>query len=166
MKSLFLYKILLPVTILISFFVSGCYTVIWTPEDKFPNDEHYDYDTGYYIDDYYYYYDYPWWFTITPPATEIKNDTYERDRNNNTSKIRNSGNGRRNEDPGRDVLNTPPPTVDKNSDKDTGTTNTGVRKPNNSGSTTSSNNSGHQSSGNSSNNVRNNNGSRNNGRGR
>jgi hypothetical protein len=159
-------KILFPIIILVSFFISGCYTIIWTPEDEFPNDEHYNYDSGYYIDDYYYYYDYPWWYTITPPGPETKNGEYERDRNNNINKIRNNGDGRGIEEPRKEVLTTPPPTVDNDSNKNTGNTNTEVRKSNVSNSTTNLNNSSHQSSGNSSNNVRNNNGGRNNGRGR
>jgi hypothetical protein len=158
-------KILFSTIILVSFFISGCYTVIWTPEDEFPNDENYNNDPGYYIDNYYYYYDYPWWYTITPPSPKTKNGEYERDRNNNINKIRNNGDGRRTEEQGREVLNTPPPTVDSDSDKNTGNTSAEV-KSNVSNSTPNLNKSSRQNSGNSSNNVRNNNGSRNNGRGR
>jgi len=162
-------KILFLITIIISFIISGCYTVLWTPEEELPNENTYQQDSGntYYNDDYYYYYDYPWWLTVSYPVTNINdNNTSERSKDINT--LRNTGDGRGTEDTRRDILTPPSPTIDNNSNNNSsGNQNTEVRKATSSGSTSTntSNTSGRQSSGNNSS-VRNSNGSRNNGGGR
>ena len=70
-------RIILNIIILaaVGLFLSGCYTVVWSPEDNFPTQSDYEqgYNDGYYNSPYYgdygYYYNYPWWLNITPPAT-------------------------------------------------------------------------------------------------
>lgn len=107
--------------IALSFFTTGCYTIVWDPRQEFPDTENstgssgdfYDYDYyGGYVD----YYEAPWWI---PPAVYITNidgtkdrvQTKDRkdERNSETETIRNS-NGRGN--------------TDRNSGINTGTTTT------------------------------------------
>ena len=164
-----LSKILLLITIVISFFISGCYTVLWTPEEELPNESNYQPEPGYYIDDYYYYYDYPWWLTVNHPVrNENSNSNYERDKNNNISTLRNTGDGRGTQGTRGDILTPPPVSKDNNSNgnSSSGNQSTEVRKNTNSGTTSNSSNAGRQSSGNNSNSTRNSNGGRNNGGGR
>src|SRR3972149_2599997 len=75
-------------------FLSGCYTVLWMPEDEFPSEsttnEYYD-ET--YYGDYYGFYDYPWWLSLVPPSTPVGSD-YIRTKNETTTSIRNEGQGR------------------------------------------------------------------------
>ena len=78
------------------FFLSGCYTVLWMPEDEFPTESSYNefYSEPYY-GDYYSFYDYPWWLRLAPPSTPVGSD-YIRNENGTTSSIRNEGQGQRN----------------------------------------------------------------------
>lgn len=143
----------------LSFLISGCYTIIWTPEKEFPNESSYSsYGSGYYhYDQYYYYYDFPWWLEITPPSTT--QTKYERDPDGNIGSIRNSGEGRGTDNTGR-ILETPPTTRSGNNGNETSTTtNSGsqTKERSSSGSTST-----RESSNNSSDNVRNNDGTRNN----
>lgn len=114
--------------IALSFFTTGCYTIVWDPRQEFPDTENstgssgdfYDYDYyGGYVD----YYEAPWWI---PPAVYITNmdgttdrvQTKDRkdERNSDTETIRNS-NGRGN--------------TDRNSGINTGTTTTTTNSGNN-----------------------------------
>ncbi len=114
--------------IVLSFFTTGCYTIVWDPRQEFPDTENstgssgdfYDYDYyGGYVD----YYEAPWWI---PPAVYITNidgttdrvQTKDRkdERNSDTETIRNS-NGRGN--------------TDRNSGINTGTTTTTTNSGNN-----------------------------------
>ncbi len=114
--------------IALSFFTTGCYTIVWDPRQEFPDTENstgssgdfYDYDYyGGYVD----YYEAPWWI---PPAVYITNidgttdrvQTKDRkdERNSETETIRNS-NGRGN--------------TDRNSGINTGTTTTTTNSGNN-----------------------------------
>ncbi len=168
-----LNKILFLITIVISFFISGCYTVLWTPEEELPNESTYQQDSGsaYYNDDYYYYYDYPWWLTASYPVTNM-NDNNTNERNRDINALRNTGDGRGTPDR-RDVLIPPPATINDNtntnSNNNSNNTNTNqnteVRKSTSSSNTNSNNNSARQSSGNNSS-IRNSSGDRNNGGGR
>ena len=118
--------------IALSFFTTGCYTIVWDPRQEFPDTENstgssgdfYDYDYyGGYVD----YYEAPWWI---PPAVYITNidgttdrvQTKDRkdERNSDTETIRNS-NGRGN--------------TDRNSGINTGTTTTTTNSGNNNNST-------------------------------
>lgn len=159
--------------LIVPFFISGCYTVVWTPEMDFPDESDYDnsYNT-YYLDEYHYYYDYPWWLSIAPPH-KYRNDDKSYERNNETQNIRNSGNGRNSSaDSGNEVLDTPSATRSKqdnnssdNSSGNKSSSNENTKKTETSGSNNSTNTS-RQSSDDSSNKVRNNDGNRNNGRSR
>jgi hypothetical protein len=87
---------------LITSFLSGCYTVVWDPDEELPDaqtyeEEYYD-DGGYYQDPYYgdygYYYEYPWWLTISQGATTSgggskANETSTRSDNSTMDRIRN-----------------------------------------------------------------------------
>ena len=109
-------KILFVTVIVLSFFVSGCYTVLWTPDEQLPSENTYVPESGYYNDDYYYYYDYPWWLTVRHPVTNVNNSNNNNNnyiRDNNTSTLRNTGEGRGTPDR-RDVLTPPPATINDN----------------------------------------------------
>ena len=149
---------------LIPFLSNGCYTILWTPEDNFPDESNYGYYDSYYFDEYNYYYDYPWWLSIAPPVRTNDDKIYERD--NSTTTLRNNGNGR-STDSEREVLNTPPPTRTY-TPPSSGTENssgTGFSTNMRTESVNSGNNS-RTGSNSSSGSVRNNDGNRNNGRGR
>jgi len=152
--------------LLIPFFFGGCYTVIWTPEEDFPDEsnyESYDNDT-YYGEEYYYYYDYPWWLTIAPPTHNRTDEKYKRD--GSVSDIRNNGNGRNNPDR-KEILETPPPTRSSNTNNDSNSSSTKTEsKRTESDSSNNSNDNSRNSSNSSNSNTRNNDGSRNNGRSR
>ncbi|MDO8549673.1 MAG: hypothetical protein Q7S39_05925 [Ignavibacteria bacterium] len=164
-------KLILLVFLIIPFLTNGCYTVLWTPDEDFPDESNYEYYDAYYIDEYHYYYDYPWWLSFTPPTKTRTDNGYNRD--DDTQKIRNSGNGRNNSDSRNEVINTPPPTrnytpSDNGSDNSSGNnnnTNTETKRTESVNSNNSSNNS-RQDSNSNNNNVRNNDGNRNNGRNR
>ncbi len=158
----------------LSFLSTGCYTIVWDPNQEFPDQEtyiddsasdFYDYeDYGGYVD----YYESPWWVTpvvyITTTndngdkvVTKVRNDG----RNSDTEEIRNSG-GRGNTD-GTNIITTPTvtKTTDSNSSNSSSDNNTSTRESSNNNSNNSSNNSNTRSSGSSD--TRNNSGSRNSG---
>ncbi len=156
---------------LITVGLTGCYTMLWTPDQNYPtentnNQEDTFYPAEYY-GDYSSYYATPWWLTIAPPYQYNSNQQYNKNgRSQSTTLIRNS-NGERGSVP-RTVLDTPPPARVEPAN----TTSSGSNNSNNSNSSNNSNgsrvestNSGNNSasrSGNSNNNsLRNNNGSRN-----
>lgn len=114
--------------------VPGCYTIIWTPDEEFPSERDYEYQSYYpdnYYGDYYYFYDYPWWLTITPPDyTETDNSSIERNRE--TTRSRNTDGGRsidrRNPDNGNNngnIIQTATPTRDRSSDNNNNDTSSG-----------------------------------------
>lgn len=154
---------------LITISLTGCYTVLWTPNDNFPTDNNSDnQDDGFYPETYYGdyapYYTTPWWYTITPP----NNPGYVRDTSRSENFIRNDNGGRGSEP--RNVLASPPPArIEPTNTGTTGSTNNSNTATNNSNSsngnrveTTKSGNNSSARAGNSNNNtVRNNNGSRN-----
>lgn len=141
--------------------ISGCYTVLWTPEDRMPSNSDYGSETelnnSYTYGDplvygYGYYYSYPWWYDLryspdNSTQTEINADDIE--------SLRNSGSGRNTETERTPIVNTPPPSKPSNSSS-------GDNTNKNSGTTTQTENSGNrsQNSGND-NSIRNDNGSRN-----
>lgn len=99
----------LSVIFVLSFYVTGCYTIVWDPRQEFPDSENssesgdsfYDYDYyGGYVD----YYESPWWtppfvYITNPDGTTDRVQTKNRnnDRTSETETIRNS-NGRGNTD--------------------------------------------------------------------
>lgn len=157
MKKL-LIKILF--TAFFIFGLSGCYTIIWSPDAEFPTQDNSDNSTIYYGDtyygDYYYYYDTPWWYDYVPPvssgpATKTRND------NTDIGRLRDSGDSRG--DAGR-IPDVQPPSKSENPPQNTNdkgnTNNTGTSTE------TSARNSSSSSSGNTggSGSVRNNDGGR------
>jgi hypothetical protein len=161
-------RIILNISVLaaVGLFLSGCYTVVWSPENNFPTQSDYEqgYNDGYYnspfYGDYGYYYNYPWWLNITPPASNAQ--TTNRD-NTATGAVRNNDGGRGNAPRDRgEINNSPPPAI--NSGDSSSSSGTGVNKSStgSSSSSTSGRNSSSSSSSDS-NNVRNSNGSRNSG---
>jgi hypothetical protein len=147
-----LLKILL-FGLIVSF--TGCYTVLWTPDETYPTAQD-NADNSYYqnpyFGDYYYYYDYPWWLEVTPPAKyENGSVPYVRDTNANVEDVRNNI-GERGNAPRTPIINTPPPSRNINTTPTTTPTN------NNNGNVQSANksNTGNKSSNDSSNSRSNN----------
>ena len=144
------------------FFLSGCYTVLWMPEDEFPTESSYNefYSEPYY-GDYYSFYDYPWWLSFVPPSTPVGSD-YIRTENGTTTSIRNEGEGR-GTDTGREIRTTDPPSRDvsnnNNSSNNSSNTNNSSNNNNNSSSVNSNNNSSSTRSSDN-NSIRNNDGNR------
>jgi len=165
-------KLILVIFLIIPFLTNGCYTVLWTPDEDFPDESNYEsYDT-YYIDEYHYYYDYPWWLSFTPPYKDRIIDKIFYERNDATNKLRNNGNGRNSSDSRNEVINTPLPTrnstpPDNGSDNSSGNNNNTNTETKRTESVESNNsNNSRQDSNSNSNNVRNNDGNRNNGKNR
>jgi len=139
--------------------ISGCYTVLWTPEDRMPSES--DYETviefnnsfGYgdpLLFGYGYYYSYPWWYDL---RYSPDNSTQIEKNSDDIESLRNSGNGRNIETGRTPIVETSPPSKPSNSGNNANT---------NSGTTTQTENSSSrsQNSGND-NSIRNDNGSRN-----
>lgn len=146
------------------FGLNGCYTIIWSPDSEFPNQDNSDNSTVYYGDnyygDYYYYYGAPWWYDYSPPLVTSP-ATKTREDNPDIGNLRdNSGRS----DGGR-ILNVQPPSRNINNSGDNGTGKSTTGSGDSSGTTvrnSSSSGSGNSSRDNSSNSnpVRNNNGGR------
>lgn len=149
------------ITSILIIFINGCYTVIWTPEERMPSESDYsnenilDVNEEYYpivlYGGYNYYYTQPWWYSLSYnfniPINDAENNLSD------SESVRNSVNGR-NIDSGRDpILETTPPSRSSNSGNNTNS---------NTGTTTQTDNSNarSQNSGND-NSIRNDNGSRN-----
>jgi len=96
------------------FGLNGCYTIIWSPDSEFPNQDNSEAVTVYYGDiyygDYYYFYDIPWWYDYNPPVA-TGSDTKNRENNPDIGTLRDTG-GR--SDPLR-VPDVQPPSRDQNS---------------------------------------------------
>jgi len=104
-----------------SFYFTGCYTIVWDPREEYPETESsYDSNSEFYGTDYYGgYFDYygtPWWVGVPvylayPGETDIS-QTKNRinGRNSDTESIRNS-NGRGNTDRNSGITNNNPPTT-------------------------------------------------------
>jgi hypothetical protein len=145
-------------------FLSGCYTVIWMPEDELPSEnvtsEYYE---EIYYGDYYAFYNCPWWVGIIPPADPVGNG-YIRNDNTTTTSLRNEGQGRGKDD-GRKILHTDPPRRDVSNDNSSSSyTSSNNSWSNHSSSESSNNSSSTRNSDNSS--MRNDTGSRNSNSGR
>lgn len=168
-----------------SFYFTGCYTVVWNPNEEFPDTENssesssdfYDYDYyGGYVD----YYQSPWWvsapvYITLPDGTTEKRITKDRTngnntRNSDTESIRNSsGRGNTDRNSGTTTgITTPTTTTNSGSGTNsnvvtppppTRNTDSGTSTTNSSGSTSNTRDSG-------SNETRNSSGSRNSGSGR
>ena len=151
---------------------------MWTPDKEFPtSNEQTVEQNGYYSDQYYgdysYYYEYPWWYSIVPPAPyNTPGSAYVRDTSSAMQDLRNGMGGRGSL--GRTILHTAPAARTITNSNDSGST--AGRNEGSSGSSNNSNynrtestNSGSNSAARSSssqregtNSARNNNGGRNN----
>lgn len=146
------------------FGLNGCYTIIWSPDSEFPNQDNSEAGAAYYGDyyygDYYYFYDIPWWYDFIPPVAAGTGNSGNSNRDNNSEigTLRDTG-GR--SDPLR-VPDVQPPSRDQNSsgnNKDNNSSSSNNTSSNNSDrGSSSSSNSG--SSGSSGSGVRDNNGGR------
>ena len=77
--------------------MSGCYTVIWMPEDEFPSEiATNEYYPETYYGDYYSFYDYPWWLSICSSKRYLLEVITSELKMERTSSIRNEGQGRGN----------------------------------------------------------------------
>lgn len=146
--------------LIISVGLSGCYTIVWTPKDNFPTAENSNYqDNGYYASPYYggyyYYYNYPWWYSIQPPA-----QTYIRDSNQGQESLRNSLSGRN--EPTRNGVLQPALPATSSPAVSAGSSSTSTNKGNRVESTNTGNNNSRPASTKSNNTLRNNDGGRNN----
>jgi len=107
--------------LLIIFGFSGCYTIIWSPDSEFPNQDNSDNSTIYYGDPYYGpyydYYDIPWWYDFAPAPTVTRPT---RENNPEIGRLRDSG-GDRGESPR--IPDVQPPS--RNGDTTSNNTNTG-----------------------------------------
>lgn len=161
----------------LSFISTGCYTIVWDPNQEFPNEESYNYNEegefydyeayGGYVD----YYEAPWWVTPVVYITttnengdEVVTKVRNNGRDSNTEDFRNSG-GRGNNDRTVDLSNTK--TTISNTSNNSGTSNNSSSN-NNSTTTTStressSNNSSTTTRSSETSGNRNNSGSRNSG---
>jgi hypothetical protein len=168
--------------IVLSFYTTGCYTIVWDPREEFPDNENsyesnssdfYDYDYyGGYVD----YYEAPWWiqpvvYITNPDGTTDRVQTKDRNngRSSDTESIRNS-NGRGNTDrnTGNTSGNTTTTTSSGNNNNSNTVNTTPPTRDSNSGnsSTTNSTNSTSNTRNSGSNENRNSSGSRNSGSGR
>lgn len=148
-------------------FLSGCYTVLWMPEDEFPSEiTTNEYYSETYYGDYYSFYDYPWWINLVPPSTPVGSD-YIRTENGTTTSIRNEGQGRGTDD-GRKINSTDPPSRDVSNNNNSSNNNSNNNNSSNSNNSSSVNSNNDSSSSRSSDNnsIRNNDGNRNSNTGR
>lgn len=131
-------------SIIIVFGLSGCYTIIWSPDTEFPNEENSDNSTVYYGDayygDYYFWYDVPWWYDYVPPVTQSSNNA---DRNTETGRLRDTGNGR--SEAGR-IIDVQPPSRDQGQSGDSSNKGSSGNSGNTSGNTSTRNSSSDSSS--------------------
>lgn len=148
-------------------FLSGCYTVLWMPEDEFPSESTVnDFYSETYYGDYYSFYDYPWWLRLAPPSTPVGSD-YIRTENGTTTSVRNEGQGR-GTDNDRKILTTSPPSRDASTNNNSSNTNSNNNKSsnNNNSSSVNSNNNNSNTRSSDNNSIRNNDGNRNSNSGR
>ncbi len=160
----YIFKLFLIVTVVFS--LTGCYTIMWSPDEQLPSSENNNqiYYSEPYYGDYGYYYDYPWWLTGTP-AYVTPSESHSTERNSGNSSVRDN-NGSRYTPAERPIVNTKSPTRDSNSgnNNDSSGSVSKTSSTNNSGEQTRTSESPRSNDGNNS--ARNNNGSRNSGNGR
>jgi hypothetical protein len=146
-------------------FFSGCYTVIWMPEDEFPSEIVYEgYYSEMYYGDYYSFYNYPWWSGFAPSITP-NGKGYIRNENETTMSLRNEGQGR-GTDNGRKIPQTDPPRRDVSNDNSSSNSTSSNSSWSNHSSSESSNNSSSSSRSSDNSSMRNDTGSRNSNSGR
>ncbi len=86
-----LYKIVIPFVFLAAFGLTGCYTVMWSPDTQMPErqDNEDSYYNNPYYGDYYYYYDDPWWYAVIPQGHYKDQPAYLRDTSSSMVNLRN-----------------------------------------------------------------------------
>jgi hypothetical protein len=168
----------------LQFLFTGCYTIVWDPDEQFPTSENLSGDDGFYEEDYYGsyggYYETPWWITFPVYVVYPNTENPVTPRSSDTQTLRNSGGGRGTQDrvpsltnPTRgtttstgstsDINKTPPPTRNTDTNKSSDTSTKSGSTSNSSGSSTSNSTNTRSSD---SNNVRNESGNRNSGNSR
>lgn len=170
----------------LQFLFTGCYTIVWDPDEQFPTSENLSGDSGFYEEDYYGsyggYYETPWWITFPVYVVYPNNEKPVTPRSSDTQTLRNSSGGRGTQDrvpsltnPTRgttttsgtgsttDINKTPPPTRNTDTNKSSDTSTKSGSSSNSSSSSTSNSTNTRSSD---SNNVRNESGNRNSGNGR
>ena len=88
-------KYIIPTIFLLAFGLSGCYTVIWSPDTPMPADDNNNnsyYDSPYY-GEYYYYYHNHWWDSYFRNGYNQTGSAYYRDTSRAMTNLRND-NGR------------------------------------------------------------------------
>lgn len=176
------YILIVTLFVVMTFF-TGCYTVVWTPDESLPTAETYQqeyYDNGYYQDPYYgdygYYYQYPWWLAAVPPAYSDQGSSGgsgSRSDNSTMDRIRNRDGGRSTEesrgsteyrgtDSRQPIINNAPVTKSSGSSSGSSGSDTQIEKRGSSNNTNSgsSNTSTRSTSGSNDNKVRNSDGGR------
>lgn len=137
----------------ISVLFPGCYTIVWDPNQEFPNEANTTDDTNEFYETEYFggygdYYEIPWWaslptYTVYPQNVNEKTKTRTEQntgRSSDQQNIRNSF-GRESTNTGRDVqITTPPPTQSSGSSGTTTTKSTTTTKESSSDNRSSSNN--------------------------
>lgn len=171
----------------LQFLFTGCYTIVWDPDEQFPTSENLSGNTGFYEEDYYGsyggYYETPWWITLPVYVVYPNSENPVTPRSSDTQTLRNSGGGRGTQDrapsltnPTRgtttssggtgsttDINKTPPPTRNTDTNKSSDTSSKSGSSHSSSSSSTSNSTNTRSSD---SNNVRNESGNRNSGSGR
>lgn len=137
----FIIKSIFAVLLVVS--LNGCYTVIWTPEQKItPTEEMINgYYSGPVYEPYYYYYERPWWYDVDMPYYDevYNNQLKEEERNRTTGSLRNNDGGR--DGGGREIKRTDPVSTGgyNNTGSSTGSSNTSSGTNTRTESTTKSN---------------------------
>lgn len=158
------------VVILLMFALTGCYTVIWLPSDEMPRTYYQNdfYDNEYY-GEYYDYYSTPWWIinpiNIYHPS---KNLSEKKDRDKNSTNVRNETGERVIIERGGSNRNDYIPPITTISGNNQGSNSNSQNSGSSSTTTTTNEESGRskQNSSNDSNSIRNENGNRNSGNSR
>lgn len=125
-KGIKMKKFLAIAALFVTLNFTGCYTIVWTPEDNFPTESTGNYEEQYYNEyyspdyygPYYSYYNYPWWLSID--AASI-NQTVKKDVKRDSNETgRNEDGGRGSSGSRGTIIGTPP--VTKNEPGTGGTT--------------------------------------------
>ncbi len=159
------YKIFYSLYFLMMLSLTGCYTVVWTPDAQLPSRESDSSGDGGYYNDYYYgdyynYYDAPWWYNVNPPAYNNQ-PAYNRDTSRSMESLRNDNGGRGNTD--RLGIPQAPPSTRSASGSGSGNNSSSTKSTEDTGSRSNSNSNNSNSGGDRSNsNNRNSNNDRNN----
>ena len=166
----------------INFFLTGCYTIVWSPSQELPNEENYSDENDFYETEYYgnygTYYETPWWvgapvYLISPGSSTESYKTRDGNSSNRSSETTESfrNDGSRGNTDRNDIITNAPVTTTKSSggsvtkESSSSSSDDNNRSSDNSSSKTTNDSSNNRSSSSSSD-TRNNSGSRNSDSGR